>query len=67
MEELIKAIFNFRTYKKMRLRAIRNIRINYDNDLKHQLLSELRCRVNGRNKSRRSLERYKTDMRVYIK
>lgn len=42
MEELIKAIFNFRTYKKMRLQAIRNIRINYDNDLKHKLLSELR-------------------------
>lgn len=44
MEELIRAIFNFKTYKKMRLQAIRNIRINYDNDLKCKLLSELGIR-----------------------
>lgn len=44
MEELIREIFNFRTYKKMRLQAKRNIRINYDNDLKCKLLRELRCK-----------------------
>lgn len=37
----IKAIFNFRTYKKMRLQAIRNIRIHYDNELKNKLLKRV--------------------------
>lgn len=45
MEKLIKAIFDTKMYQKMRLQAIRNIRINYDNELKHKLLSELRCKL----------------------
>lgn len=39
--ELLKVCLDRKTYKRLRIQALRNIRMQYDNYLRNKLLSEL--------------------------